>query len=75
MIRQDRGEYRRIYKFKYGDFAVFGRLLAAEAKIREMENAKVEKAPGKGTGDVTSAMSLVVAPDGFSYVKMQPGKA
>ena len=51
------------------------RLLAAEAKIREMEKVKVEKAPEKGTGDVASAMSLVVAPDGFSYVKMQPGEA
>ena len=42
------------------------RLHKAEAKIREMEKAKV-MSPSQGLGDI------VVAPDGFAYVKMQAG--
>ena len=48
------------------------RLLKAEAKIREMENAKVEKVPEKVKAVTGAKSQELVAPDGFTYVKMQP---
>ncbi len=45
------------------------RLLKAEAKIREMEKANVEKVPEKVK---SQELGMSVAPDGFVSVKMQP---